>query len=243
MLGIIYCTHSQTPSLTNLLLAVVGNVHLTPASSLIHLRPQHHHIDATTEQERRAAPAPAPTTVSKDAARAIHMTIKQTTSGGDEEIIQETMADRLKKVQMEGWRRMRYMHDEAADSWAVAEEALHLQDDSVAGGKQAEGDATDLAEKVASLRTGWDEEGMLETTSGISKESMVKVEISDDEPVAPSAKAKGKGKAVENGTGGGSSSKPRAPTTSSKASTTRGKRATTTTSRAKAGPSTANKDD
>lgn len=157
------------------------------------------------------------------------MTIKQTGAGGDEEIVQETIADRLKKVQTEGWRRMRYMHDEAADSWAAAEEALHLQDHSVAAGKQPEGAvAEDLVDKVAALRTGWDEDGMLETTSGISRESMVKVEISDDEPAPVSAKAKGKGKAVE--------SKPRA-------ATTRGKRTTTTTGRTKAGPSGAIKDD
>lgn len=169
------------------------------------------------------------------------MTIKQTTSGGEEEIVQETMADRLKKVQMEGWRRMRYMHDEAADSWAVAEEALHFQDHSVAAGKQPEGGGvSDLVDKVASLRTAWDEDSMLETTSGISRESMVKVEISDDEPAPLSAKVKGKGKAVENGTG---SSKPRATATASKASTNRGKRTTATTSRTQAGPSTASKDD
>lgn len=160
------------------------------------------------------------------------MTIKQTNSGGDEEIVVETMADRLKKVQMEGWRRMRYMHDEAADSWAAAEEALHLQDHSVAAGKQPEGAsaADDLVEKVPLLRTAWDEDGMLEITSGISKESMVKVEISDDEPASSSAKTtKGKGKAVESGT-----SKPR---------TTRGKKTTATTSRTKAGPSSASKND
>lgn len=162
------------------------------------------------------------------------MTIKQTTSGGDEEIVQETMADRLKKVQIEGWRRMRYIHDEAADSWAAAEEALHLPDDSVVAGKHPEGIVADnLADKVASLRTVCDEDGMLETTSGIRKESMVKVEISDDEPAPLSTKAKGKGKAIENGPSS-SSSKPR---------TTRGKKTTATTGKTKAGPSNASKDD
>lgn len=160
------------------------------------------------------------------------MTIKQTTSGGDEEIVQETMGDRLKKVQMEPWCRMRYMHDEAADSWAAAEEALHLRpNDSVAAGKQAEGVAAadDLVAKVASLRTGWDEDSMLEKISGISKKSMVKVEISsDDEPAPLSAKAKGKGKATES---------------TNKSRTTRGKKTTAATSRTKAGPSSASKDD
>lgn len=169
------------------------------------------------------------------------MTIKQT-KDGDEEIVQETMADRLRKVQTEGWRRMRYVHEEAADSWAVSEEALYLrgrdepgkQPESVAAAVNEHGVA-ELAEQVAALRTGMDEDGMLERTSGIRKERPVKVEISDDEPAVPWAKAKGKGKATDTG----SSSKPtgRAKTTAA-AAATRGKEANAPTNNtAKAGPS------
>lgn len=173
------------------------------------------------------------------------MTIKQT-KDGDEEIVQETMADRLKKVQMEGWRRHRYVHDESGDSWAVSEEALFLRPrvgagSGVAVGTQAEEEGAgttnehgvaELAEQVARLRTGWDEDGMLETTSGIQKDRTAKVELSDDEPagLAAPAKGKGKGKAADTAT----TSKPagRGKTTASASSkaiaTTRGKRATTT---------------
>ncbi|KAH8765355.1 Sin-like protein conserved region-domain-containing protein [Diaporthe sp. PMI_573] len=198
------------------------NLHLTPATSLIHLRPQLHHIDATAEQERLAATrggaAGGGAAATKDVARAIHMTVKQNTDGS-EEIVQETMADRLKKVQLEAWKKMRYVHEEASDSWAVAEEALFLhQPEPPAAGQDAAGGAKgkapeaeaeaeadplsqpglpDLVDKVAQLRTAWDEDSMLETTSGIKRPKNVKIEISDDEPAASSAsKSKGKGKAT-----------------------------------------------
>ncbi|KAL1860510.1 hypothetical protein Daus18300_009142 [Diaporthe australafricana] len=224
------------------------NLHLTPATSLIHLRPQLHHIDAATEQERLAATrggaGGGAAAATKDVARAIHMTVKQNTDGS-EEIVQETMADRLKKVQLEAWKKMRYVHEEASDSWAVAEEALYLHQPEAAAadqdaaaavsskGKETEADALSqpglpgLVDKVARLRTAWDEDSMLETTSGIPRPRNVKIEISDDEPAEPAPKAKGKGKATS--------------TTTAKA-TTRGKRATNTNT-AKAGSSRAKKND
>lgn len=171
------------------------------------------------------------------------MTVKQNTDGS-EEIVQETMADRLKKVQLEAWKKMRYVHEEASDSWAVAEEALYLHqpepavaDQEASGGAKGKAPETeadplsqpglpDLVDKVAQLRTAWDEDSMLETTSGIPRPQNVKIEISDDEPAAPAPKAKGKGKAI-------------ATTTTAKA-TPRGKRATNTNT-AKAGSSRAKK--
>lgn len=160
------------------------------------------------------------------------MTIKQSKDGGDDELVQETMADRLKKVQTETWRKMRYVHDESSDAWAMSEEVLYLDD---AKGKQAEGGGghavADLADKVAALSTGWREVSMLETTSGIQNpEAGVKVEISDDDVPATAAatttttasKAKGKAKTTAS---------------SSATTTTRGKRSTTTNNTAKAGPS------
>lgn len=225
---------------TPLFFLLPGNLHLTSASSLIHLRPQPHHIDAASEQERNArgintgGAGAAPT---KEAARAIHMTIKQS-KDGDDELVQETMADRLKKVQTETWRKMRYVHDESSDAWAMSEEVLYLDD---AKGKDAQGAGghavAELADKVAALSTGWREVSMLETTSGIQNpEAGIKVEISDDETpgaaaaaaaaAATASKAKARGKA-------------KATASSSATTTTRGKRSTTTTnSTAKAGPST-----
>lgn len=245
-----------------------GNLHLTAASSLIHLRPQPHHIDASSEQERNArglgggggGAAAAPT---KEAARAIHMTIKQSKDGGDDEIVQETMADRLKKVQTETWRKMRYVDDESSDAWAMSDEVLYVDAGGGAKGKDAEGAGggggggggshavAGLAHKVAALSTGWREVSMLETTSGIpNPEGGIKVEISDDDiPGATAAaaatsktKGKAKGKATDTSATGttkaaAAAGKPRA-TASSSATNTRGKRATNTNNTAKADPST-----
>lgn len=246
--------HAIQPTNSTLL---AGNLHLTSASSLIHLRPQPHHIDAASEQERNArglSAGGASSAPTKEAARAIHMTIKQSKDGGDDELVQETMADRLKKVQTETWRKMRYVHDESSDAWAMSEEVLYLDDD--AKGKEAEGGGggghalPELPDKVAALSTGWREVSMLETTSGIQNpEAGVKVEISDDDvpgnaPVAAMSRAKGKGKATTDiGAAAGASKaagKAKATVSSSATTTNRGKRSSTATnnSTAKAGPST-----
>lgn len=146
------------------------------------------------------------------------MTIKQSGSGGDEDVIQETMMDRLKKVQTEHWRRHRYVHDEAADSWAVSEEALYLEEPAAeAEGKGKEpaaaaagNDADGLTERLSALHTSWEEDAALETTSGIQKENKVKTEVADDEPKTT---GKGKAKAVAKSA------------TAKPAATTRGKKA------------------
>ncbi|KAI0863001.1 Sin-like protein conserved region-domain-containing protein [Xylaria cubensis] len=103
------------------------HLHLTPASALIQLRPQLHHIDAMTEQERASRREGAgavgskdgvPATASTAGARAIHMSIKSADSGGGE-LTTETMADRLRTVQTEAWSRLQYEDDESAKSWNV----------------------------------------------------------------------------------------------------------------------------
>ncbi|KAI0409697.1 hypothetical protein F4802DRAFT_545136 [Xylaria palmicola] len=104
-----------------------GHLHLTPASALIQLRPQLHHIDATSEQERASRREGAgavggkdgvPATASSAGARAIHMSIKSADSGNGE-LTTETMADRLRTVQTEAWGRLQYEDDESAKSWNV----------------------------------------------------------------------------------------------------------------------------
>ncbi|KAI1469971.1 Sin-like protein conserved region-domain-containing protein [Daldinia caldariorum] len=112
-------------------------LHLTPVSSLIHLRPQLHHLDAYTEQERlsrpregMAGPGAAAGSASKDAsgsgsatgagagaAKAIHMSIKSAgaTEGGD--LTVDTMIDRLRKVQVEPWSRLKYEDEDSDKAW------------------------------------------------------------------------------------------------------------------------------
>lgn len=161
--------------------------------------------------------------------------------------MQETMADRLKKVQAETWRRHRYVHDENAQSWDVSEEALYLHEGGAAAGKQAADEGSrhgvaELAAQVAALRTGWDEDGLLETTSGVRKEKKraVKVEISDDD-VAPAAKGgnKGRGKAADKSAAAAATKPAGRSKTAGAATTTRGKRPSTTTTIAAKGKETA----
>lgn len=110
------------------------NLHLTPVSSVVHLRPVPHHIDAATEQERLSrAPAGGAAGpgagaggagADKAAGRAIHMTIK---SAMDEDgVATETMADRLRNVQTETWQRMEWVHDESELAWEAYNECLLL---------------------------------------------------------------------------------------------------------------------
>ncbi|KAI0874448.1 Sin-like protein conserved region-domain-containing protein [Hypoxylon argillaceum] len=104
-----------------------NHLHLTPASALIQLRPQLHHIDAMSEQARASRHEGAgavggkdgvPATTSSAGARAIHMSIKSADSGGGE-LTTETMADRLRTVQTEAWSRLQYEDDESMNSWNV----------------------------------------------------------------------------------------------------------------------------
>ncbi|KAL2019858.1 hypothetical protein VTK56DRAFT_9120 [Thermocarpiscus australiensis] len=113
------------------------NLHLTPVSSVVHLRPVPHHLDAATEQERLSrAPAAAAAAAaagpgatgektSSTVGRAIHMTIKSAMDDGG--VATETMADRLRNVQTEPWQRMEWVHDEAELAWAAYNECLLLR--------------------------------------------------------------------------------------------------------------------
>ncbi|KAK0721732.1 hypothetical protein B0T26DRAFT_749219 [Lasiosphaeria miniovina] len=111
------------------------NIHLTPVSSLVHLRPAAHHLDAITEQERLARPSaggPAAGAADKaNAVRAIHMTVK---AAMDEDgASTETIADRLWAVQTEPWRRMEWVHDEDESAWQAYNECLLLRTSGAPG--------------------------------------------------------------------------------------------------------------
>ncbi|QUC20238.1 uncharacterized protein UV8b_04479 [Ustilaginoidea virens] len=152
-----------------------NNLHLTPVSSLVHLRPQLHHLDAATQQERAASAAAA--AASKDAAaassaptaaRAIHMTIKNTADG--EAITTETMADRLRFVQTEDWRKMRYTDENDEAAWDVYNESLFLRAPADAGagaGADDKENPGDLEGSVPRFGAKWGRKRLLEAISGI----------------------------------------------------------------------------
>ncbi|CAM1511736.1 Fc.00g092490.m01.CDS01 [Cosmosporella sp. VM-42] len=145
------------------------DLHLTPVSSLVHLRPQLHHIDATAQLERQAAAGGkeggGPTT-GAGAARAIHMTIK-TTADGDAVAV-ETVADRLRAVQSEHWRKMRYTDENEEAAWEVYNESLFLTPEAEEGKAPEEVVEKPLEESVPKFGVRWDDKQLLEAVSGIT---------------------------------------------------------------------------
>ncbi|EAQ87507.1 predicted protein [Chaetomium globosum CBS 148.51] len=94
------------------------------------------------------------------------------------------MADRLRNVQTEAWRRMEWVHDEAELAWEAYNECLLLRSGGAGGGGVKEGvdeegkgkgvagveagggvvdesGAADLVEKVSWLKTDWGEQELL----------------------------------------------------------------------------------
>ncbi|OAA69540.1 sulfite reductase beta subunit [Cordyceps fumosorosea ARSEF 2679] len=171
-----------------------NDLHLTPVSSLVHLRPQLHHLDAATQQERQAAAKESAAAAGGasgasgagaggaggpggPAARAIHMSIKTTADG--ETVTTETIADRLRSVQSEPWRKMRYTDENEEAAWEVYNESLFL---SAKGGSEAKGKKKSGADEaaaeaenasiegaVATFASKWESGQLLEAVSGIKK--------------------------------------------------------------------------
>ncbi|CZS89298.1 related to RPC37 Pol III transcription [Rhynchosporium agropyri] len=94
-----------------------GNqLHLTPVDNIVQMRPQFHHIDAQSEQDRAGrARDPAAGARATPDARAIHMTVKSNVDG--EEDTTDTMAARITAAQAEAWKKHRYVDEEHLESW------------------------------------------------------------------------------------------------------------------------------
>ncbi|KAM3432026.1 hypothetical protein MY4824_006810 [Beauveria thailandica] len=179
-----------------------NDLHLTPVSSLVHLRPQLHHLDAATQQERQAAAKEAGAGgaggagsggaggtggpgAGGPAARAIHMSIKTTADG--ETVTTETIADRLRSVQGEPWRKMRYTDENEEAAWEVYNESLFLNakhnndaaTESTTGKKKAAEDLPPPQESlegaVSTFASKWGSDQLLEAVSGIKKPEPVVV--------------------------------------------------------------------
>ncbi|KAM0494742.1 hypothetical protein ACHAPB_007956, partial [Verticillium nonalfalfae] len=69
------------------------------------------------------------------AAKAIHMTIKQ--SGDGSAAQSDTMLDRLRSVQSEHWRKLKYTDENDEAAWEVYNESLHLRDQGAKNGAAA----------------------------------------------------------------------------------------------------------
>lgn len=186
------------------------NIHLTPVSSFVQLRPHARHIDAVAEQEKLSRPAPAGATgADKNTGRAIHMTLKAAMD--DDGVTTETMGDRLRAVQSEPFRQMEWFHDETEAAWAAYKENLliHPRDAPSAGASEGKGkqpatetggedNATSdpaLIEKVAWFTTDWVEENYLRAMHKIGPNDRKPGEEAVTEAIQtklPSSKCKGK---------------------------------------------------
>jgi len=159
------------------------NIHLTPITSIVNLRPIPHHLDAASEQDKLARPLPGGAAATaaaakKNAANAIQMTLKGAMD--DEGVATETMADRLRAVQAETWRTMEWYHDETEGAWQSYNECLFLSSGDADPDDKGKGKAVDAApppdsglpelrEKVARLETKWREDELLRGISGIKR--------------------------------------------------------------------------
>lgn len=167
------------------------------------MRPQLHHIDAKADLERATRRTEGPgsggggsTTAAAAAAdskaaaaRAIHMTVKSAGAvESDDKHVVETMADKLRSVHMEPWRRLAYVDESTDDAWALYEESfVHRgleaaaalvageggaegEDKKQKGVAGADGDGEDetarLVDRVPRLKTEWDEKTLMSVISG-----------------------------------------------------------------------------
>lgn len=148
-----------------------GDLHLTPASAFVNLNPQLHHVDANNQLERATSSGPGgakdpgsnpsgPGASTGPAARAIHMTIK--TAGNGDSVVTETMADRLRAVQSEPWRKLRFVDENELEAWdAFTQTFVPLREI-----KEPEGDAD---EELTSLNADLDKVQWLESPWDVDK--------------------------------------------------------------------------
>ncbi|KAL5615405.1 hypothetical protein BROUX41_005452 [Berkeleyomyces rouxiae] len=187
-------------------------LHFTPVKSFIHLRPQLHHVDALAQLDKATAQAS-----SKDSAgggtsgatagpaRAIHMTVK--TAGDTGEVVTETMADRLRAVQGERWRKLPYTDENVDEAWDAYEETLLPLRNGVNAPPTAAlaeaGDDKDKTKKIKpdpvnklsnafkELETRWDDVRLFEAVSGAARPNAVA-----ESQMSAKIKSEGKGKQV-----------------------------------------------
>ncbi|KAG9240350.1 Sin-like protein conserved region-domain-containing protein [Calycina marina] len=131
-----------------------GQFHITPVDHITQLRPQFHHIDAFSEQERLSkTSATAQARVAE--ARTVQMTIKNTVDG--EEEATDTMAERIAATQAEEWQRHEWIDEESEAAYAAYGENLVLGEGKVK--------ADDLRNSMPQLESAWMPEEFLDIIS------------------------------------------------------------------------------
>lgn len=99
------------------------------------------------------------------------MTVKAT--GDGDTVTTETMADRLRAVQTEHWRTMRYTDENEEAAWEVYNESLFLRPAPEENAEEKPDDAEEnepvLEESVPKFARRWDDDDLLYAVSGIKR--------------------------------------------------------------------------
>lgn len=115
------------------------------------------------------------------------MTVKTTADG--ETVTTETMADRLRAVQSEHWRTMRYTDENEEAAWEIYNESLFLnpmeEEQDAEKPDPALLDERPLEDAVPRFGQRWDDDQLLEAVSGIKKPVPIPVIKAEPKPAAP----------------------------------------------------------
>ncbi len=168
------------------LLTDSDQLHLTPVDNIVQMRPQFHHIDAHTEQERFGRVRDPAMATRVPEARAIHMTVKSNVDGEEEST--DTMAERIAAAQSEAWKTQRYVDEDDVEAWTAYEK--HLFVGASAGLENNE----DLLANMPQLKSALDDAEYLDTISAPR----------DEAKLSRSKKGKGKENAAEGAESDGS---------------------------------------
>jgi DNA-directed RNA polymerase-3 subunit RPC5 len=121
------------------------------------------------------------------------MTVKTTTDGNA--LTTETMADRLRIVQGEPWRKMRYTDENEEAAWDVYSESMFLRTEQQGA---EEKDARPLEDIVPRFESRWEDKKLLESISGIVKDEGEEgdVKAEEEEQMKAVAEAEARKKAA-----------------------------------------------
>lgn len=103
----------------------------------------------------------------------------------------ETMADRMRNVQGEPWRRMRYTDENEEAAWEVYNESLFYKSKSDQESLEAN---PELEEEAPRFAVRWGDDQFLEAVSGIKQHEGVVLDAetkTEEPPLAPDQPAEG----------------------------------------------------
>ncbi|KUJ16275.1 uncharacterized protein LY89DRAFT_782563 [Mollisia scopiformis] len=129
-------------------------LHLTPVDNIVQMRPQFHHIDAQSEQDRYGRPGQQGRPAE---ARAVHMMVKSNIDG--EEETTDTMAQRITAAQSEQWKSHKFIDEDEEIAWAAYHKSLFV------GAEYGVEDRSEVLAQLPKLLSALDDEEYLDFIS------------------------------------------------------------------------------